>query len=554
MPETPEQVKRLIRRWERGQGAKAQWMTHWDDIARVQNPRREGFVTEQVEGSRRTDDLFDSSPQIAARGLANAVGGMIRPEGHQWIKLRVEDDRINQSEEAKDWLADREQRLFNAMYAPTARLRQATGEVDLDLVTLGTGLIYTGESRRRDSLLYQSLWIKDAVPLFNDEGQVDGMLIKRKLTTRDMIERFGGEQALSEALRQKLTGSERDITLDQKQDLLHAVVMRDEGRPDALLAKNLPFADYWIEFDTKHQLANGGFHEFPFAVPRWDTSSGEDFGRSPGMVALPDCDTAQAVSKTLLIAGQRAAAPPLAVPSDSTFNEYNTFPDGLIYYDPEAAAAVRGNPIFPLPSGANMPLTLEIQQNIRDTIFAAFFRNVLNLPIQGPQMTATEVIQRKEEFIREVGPVFGRLETDYTANYTERSFNILLRAGVMDPIPEILQGQNIVFVYESPVKRIRQQVEAAAAHMWVLELLEIAAVKPEALDLVDVDEYARFTAEANGLPRSLIPPRDAVDAIRQQRAQKEQQARQLMEYQSMAETTDKGASAITKLMPQQQGA
>jgi hypothetical protein len=482
---------------------------------------------------------------------------MIRPEGLAWIKLRPEDDRLDQMEEVQIWMADRQKRLFSQMYAPRARLRQATGEVDLDLVTLATGLLYTGESEKRNGLIYQSLWIKDAVMLFDDEGQLEGVLIKREFALRDMIRRFG-ENNLSERLRQKITqATHREEALDEKVSVLHAVVSREEGQAGSLLSKNLPWADYWCEFDAKHELKEGGFHEFPFCGPRWDTSSGEDYGRGPGFVALPDCDTAQAISETMLVAGQRAADPPLAVPDDGAFSEYNTFPGGLVYYSAEAAAAVRGNPFFPLTSGSNMPLTLEMQQDVRNNIFAAFFRNVLNLPIQGPQMTATEVIQRKEEFIREIGPVFGRLETDYTANYTERSFNILLRAGVMDPIPDVLRGQSVTFVYESPVKRIRQQVEAAAAHMWVLELIEIAQVKPEALDLVNVDEYARFTAEANGLPRELIPSRDTVAAIRQQRAEQQQTEQELLQAQSIADTANSGAGALkqlTQAVPGPQGA
>ena len=553
MPEAPEHVKSLLRRWEKSQLGKGQWMQHWDDVARVQNPRREGFVTTQTEGARRSDDLFDGSPQIAARGLANAIGGLVRPEGQEWIKMRAEDDKIDNTDEAKDWLAVQQRRLFNAIYHPPARFRQAVGEVDLDLVTLGTGVLFNGEGTRRDQLLFQSLWLRDVVPIFSEDGKVDGIFVKRRFSIRDMIRRFG-ENKLSERVRQKIKSQQRDTALDEKIDLLHAVVTREDSQPGALFATNLPYADYWIEIDAKHELQSGGFHEFPFAVPRWDTSSGEEYGRSPGMVALPDCDTAQAIGETLLVAGQRAADPPLAVPNDSAYNEYNTFPGGLLYYDIDAATAVRGNPFFPLPSGANMPLTLEMQQDVRSNIFAAFFRNVLNLPVQGPQMTATEVIQRKEEFIREIGPVFGRLETDYTAIYVERSFNILLRGGAFDPVPPILQGKNVTFVYESPVKRIRQQVEAAAAHIWALELIEIGQVRPEALDNINVDEYARFTAEAHGLPRELIVARSKLDQVRQDRADHQQAMTQLAAAPAIATAADKGASAFQKAAQMQQPA
>src|SRR3990167_7552906 len=136
----------------------------------------------------------------------------------------------------------------------------------------------------------------------------------------------------SEKVREAL-----DKTPDKKIKVLHAVLPRENFREDALFSRNLPFQDIWIEIEAKHELFEGGFHELPFIVPRWDTSSGEDMGRSPGMIALPDADTLQAMGETILIAGQRAADPPLAVPNDGSFDAINTFPGGLAYYDLETA-------------------------------------------------------------------------------------------------------------------------------------------------------------------------------------------------------------------------
>ena len=326
-------------------------------------------------------------------------------------------------------------------------------------------------------------------------------------------------------------------------------------------------ADTWIEVEQEHITHNGGFDDFPFIVPRWDTSSGEDYGRSPGMIGLPDSLTLQAIGETLLIAGQRAADPALAVPSDGIFSEYNTYPGGLLYYDPTTAGGK--NPFFEVGNGGNVPLTREMQQDIREQIFAAFFRNVLQLPVMGPQMTATEVIQRKEEFIREIGPVFGRLETDYTAPIVQLAFKILLRTGRLLPVPEQLQGQNIRFEYESPVKRVRQQIESQAAEMWLNGLVNYAGNtgEPEVLDVINIDKYARFGADAIGLPLDLLNSETEVEAKRDERkkqqeavAQQEAQAQQLENLkvagQGMAAAAQAsgiqgsaGAPAIEEAMP-----
>ena len=84
------------------------------------------------------------------------------------------------------------------------------------------------------------------------------------------------------------------------------------------------------------------------------------------------------------------------------------------------AQGIGGAPIGVLDTSRGLPVSRDIQRDTRELIEAAFFKNVFNLPVDGPEMTATEIVQRREEFIRAIGPVFGRLESDYTAPMVER--------------------------------------------------------------------------------------------------------------------------------------
>ena len=536
-----EGVDKLITRWRKLSGDKGQWHSHWDDLARVMLPRRMGFTSTVTEGERRTDDIYDGTPMQAARGLANAIGGMMRPSGTPEISIQAGDDALNSIGEVQDWLADSTTRQRDAFSNPKARYLQVAPEIDQDLVVFGTAVEYIGESKNSRNLLFQSLHLKDATPFFSEEGEVEGLFHKRSMSVRQLAERYG-EKALSDSTRQILKDNP-----DKKIDCLHAVVPRKEHKVGAMLARNLPIADLWIEIETKHLIFTGGFHEFPFIVPRWETSSGEDYGRSPGMIALPDSDTAQAMGETILIAGQRAADPPLFAPNDGSFDAVNTFPGGISYYDVETATSMRGNPFFPLESGTNLPVTRDMQLDTRQQIFAAFYRNVLNLPVAGPQMTATEIIQRKEEFIREIGPMYGRYDTEKTAPETERAFMVMLRAGGFAPIPLALQGKNVVFEYDSPVKRIRKQIEAAAARQWAAGIIELGEIKPDALDLINEDELGRFEAEALVVPHKIVNSRETVAAIREARLAAQQQQQEAAAAAMAADVAKTGAEAASKL-------
>lgn len=534
-------IENVISAWRKSTSDKGQWMNHWDDLSRTMTTRRQGFVTTTVDGSRRVDDIFDGTPMQAARGLANAIGGFMRPKGVPEVKIKTDDDALNDSDEAQDWLSDSDERLKNAFATPKSQFIQASGEKDLDLVVLGTACMFIGETLNKDSLLFRTISLKDATPFFSEDGVPTGIFIKRRFTVRQMETRFGIEK-LSQNTREKVK-----LSPEMKIDVLHAILPRSESKRNPVFSRNFPIADIWIELEAKHKLQTSGFHEFPFIVPRWDTSSGEDYGRSPGMIALPAADTLQTMGETILISGQRQADPPLAVPNDGTFNVLNTFPGGLSFYDPETAAAVRGNPFFPIESSSNLSISRDMQQDTRQQVFNAFFKNILNLPIAGPQMTAFEVNERKQEFMREIGPVFGRLEADDTSPTVERGFMIMLRANAFLPIPEILQGQNIRFEYDSPIKRIRQQIEATAARLWSEEMIVLGQTNPEAIDLINVDELGRFSAEAAQIPRKIINGKDKVSEIRQARQQAAEQQAQMQQIAEGIDLANNGAEAANKI-------
>src|SRR3546814_17982240 len=109
----------------------------------------------------------------------------------------------------------------------------------------------------------------------------------------------------------------------------------------------------WSSDVCSSDLQVSGYHQMPYICPRWDTSSGEDYGRSPGMVALPDANTAQAIGETMLVAGQRAADPPILVPSDAFIDAPNTFPGGLGRYEADPIRDLGFHPFQVLDVGRN---------------------------------------------------------------------------------------------------------------------------------------------------------------------------------------------------------
>ena len=539
-------IAKILRLYDELKENKADFESHLQDIASVMLPRRGGFAgTADPQGNRLNDEIIDATPQQAARGLASAMGTMMRPEGQKWFFIRAEDTRLNEDDEARGWFEESENRMRSRAFEnPKSRFRQTAGDADLDLVTFGTAAMFIGERRDIRGMLYQSLGLKNIYIVTDENGNVDGLIRRHMLNPRQAIQFFGAG---------KVAKSIKDLEAQGKHngkiEHIHVVMPRTE-RGLGGFATDLPYMSIWIEVMGKEQLTESGFHEFPFVIPRFDTTTGEDWGRGPGMIALPDANMLQAVGETLIIGGQKMVEPPIFAPDDGTFNASNTFPGGITYYDAELAKELGRIPIEAMNVKADIKMGMELRLDIREQVKNAFYKNVLNLPVDGPEMTATEVVKRDQEFLREMGGLFGRLESDYIAPIVERTFNVMLRAGAFPEIPEVLQGQNVRFEYESPLKKVRQQIEAAAARNWKEDLLTLAITggRPEVLDVLDVDAYARFQADANSVPFRLQRSQEAIAALRQQRAEAQQAQMELAAMESMAQSEEKGTKAMKNLM------
>jgi len=213
-------------------------------------------------------------------------------------------------------------------------------------------------------------------------------------------------------------------------------------------------------------------------------------------------------------------------------------PGGVAYYD---AKAVRNlgisDPFRQMDSKANIPWGLNAQTAAREQIQVLFFKNILNLPLAGPQMTATEILERREQFVREIGAVFGRLESDYTGPMVERAFNLMLRSGALgdeQTIPEAIQRGGVNFRFASPIEKAKRQIEEATVGEGIQKILEIGQIQPSVMNRVNWDEVGKFIAESGDFPPQLTLDDKEVAALNQQQAQQQQEQQSLQAVQQVA--------------------
>ena len=510
-------TKTIMARFDRLKTGRQNWETHWQEVADYMQPRKADVTRTRSRGDKRTELIFDSSPIQAVELLAASLHGMLTNPSTPWFSLRYKDQGLDADDEAKLWLEGVTDTMYTAFNR--SNFQQEIFELYHDLITFGTAAMFIEEDQD-DLLKFSTRHINEIYITENDKGRIDTVYRKFKITLRAAFQQFG--ENLSEEARNKVKKDPFDEI-----DILHAVYPRQDFDPTKKDKKNMEFESTYVEYKNGNELSVGGFMEFPFVVPRYLKASHEIYGRSPAMTALPDVKMLNEMSKTTIKAAQKQVDPPLLVPDDGFLLPVRTVPGGLNFY----RSGTRDR-IEPLNIGANNPLGLNMEEQRRTAIRNVFYVDQLLLQ-QGPQMTATEVIQRNEEKMRLLGPVLGRLQSELLKPMIDRCFAILLRNNQFAPAPEFLSGQDIEIEYVSPLAKAQKGTELSSITRAIEILGSLANVAP-VFDYINFDSLVKHIADLVGVPQKVLKLQSQVNAERQQAAQQQEQMAQMQQLQQVA--------------------
>jgi hypothetical protein len=501
-----------------------QWMTLWQELADLFLPNRGDFTRQRVPGDERSDTLWDTGPQLAARGLTSAIATMLRPPGKQWFKAKAKRAHLNNVEAVRLWLYEVTQITYEALYDPRVNADKTLSEVDADLVVFGTGIGRIDFDKAKKHLVIRSASLASTVLFAGKDGNPIGVASFSQPTLRQIVDEFG-EDKLTEKMREDYNRAEPN--LDRTYEIVHIVLPNADWQAMGGKTSRFPYASMWISVGCKALIDEKGFYDFPYFCPRWDTLTGEVYGRSPAMVALPDSRIVHAMSKTFLEAGEFALRRPTWSYADMIQGELQLFPGGHTVIDMSGFQG-SGSPINTIEIGAFPDKIFEVYQTKQEQVAAAFFRDILELPgARDADMTATEINARLDQFLRQAAPIFSRVEHTYNAPLVNRAFNVLMREGMYPDPPEEMWEEDVEFEYESPIKVAREKAEA----MKVIEGLQMVLPLAEAqakltggpadiLDNLDFDVAVRVILAKADIPQKIMRPIEQMMADREQRQKK----------------------------------
>ena len=526
-------TKKLLSRFERLSGQRQNWETHWQEVADYMMPRKADVTKTRSKGDKRTELIFDSSPLQAVELLSASLHGMLTNPSTPWFSLRFKNSEMDNEDEAKEWLESATDVMYTAFNR--SNFQQEIFELYHDLITFGTAAMFIEEDDD-DLLKFSTRHINEIYIAEDSKGRIDTVYRRFKISARAAIQRFGNKVSTKVT-----TVANKDPY--EEIDIVHAVYPRSDFDITKQDSSNMPFESVYMEYGSGDELSVSGFREFPFVVPRYLKASHEIYGRSPAMTALPDVKMLNEMSKTTIKAAQKQVDPPLLVPDDGFILPVRTVPGGLNFY----RAGTRDR-IEPFNIGANSPLGLNMEEQRRNAIRNAFYVNQLMMQ-QGPQMTATEVIQRNEEKMRLLGPVLGRLQSELLKPLIDRAFNILLRKNQFRDAPDFLSGQDIEIEYVSPLAKAQKSTELQSI-MRAIEIMGSLANVAPVFDHVNMDNLVRHLADIVGVPQKILKPRSQLNAERQQKQQQQEQMAQMQQLQQVADAGGKIAP-LAKALPEE---
>jgi hypothetical protein len=190
--------------------------------------------------------------------------------------------------------------------------------------------------------------------------------------------------------------------------------------------------------------------------------------------------------------------------------------------------------VRPMQNGTQWQVSQIKSSELVSSIRRAFFNDQLQLH-EGPNMTATEVRARMELMQQILGPVVGRLQSEFLNPLIQRVFMLMFRAGMFQQPPQsLLDGGNKLDVeYVSPLARAQKMEEVFAVERWIGQLAQMAQINPIVIDVVDFENIGRMMAKRLGVPAEAIKSMEQMQELKIQR-QREQQAQEQQMAQMMA--------------------
>lgn len=508
----------VIRRLEQLDTRRAQWLDLWQDVSDYVLPNRGDFPNEPNSltiGERRTLRIFDSTAVWANEQFAAGFTSFVVSPTEQWFDLSTGDQELDELPDVRRWLQEVREVITSIFNAPQSNFYSSMHELALDIGGFGTANMMIESRNTGFPVRYSTYPLAECRISEGPDGKVDTLYRVYRQSGKQLLDKYGKEKLPEKAIEKM--AKDPFCTFE----VVHAIeprVLRDPMKEDKF---NMAISSMKVLKDYKHLLEESGYNEFPVASSRWVLVSGEEYGRSPALNAMPDIKMTNAMQETVLKGAQKRVDPPLQMPDEGFLMPIKMNPAALNFYD--AGGLGKDERITPILTGSDPGLGLDIIDSRREHIMRTFFVDLMQLQ-KDVEMTATEVLQRREDRMRLMAPMVTRFQHETLDTIISRTFNIALRKGLISDPPAEIEGVEIRYV--SQVARAQKATRLFEFQRFLESMAAVAQFKPEVLDKLNGDGAFEFAHKLLDAPMEIMLPEEQVNALRRSREQQESAAQQ----------------------------
>lgn len=504
------EISKIIDRFARLRSDRSALETIWKDCYDYTFPLRgSGLMGNNLTADQAKDkvaDLITTEGTRGVRDIASIIVGGMTPANARWFDLVV-DDATNEEKAA---LKEAAEIIFKKIHE--SNYDSEAVESMLDNVIAGQSATYIDANKDFTELCFKQWNLSDViVASTRTDGVIDTVYHSYTLTAEQAVVEFG--DTVSEKIKE-----DAKTQPGSKYKFIHYIAPRTRYIEGSTTNKNLPFLSYHIDVDNKQLLRESGYHEFPVCCPRWQKQKNSDYGIGLAYDALPAIKELNEIKRLEKIGLGIAAAGMYVAQDDGILN-----PSMLTIGGGEIIIAASTTNIAPLGSASDFNVTFSHEERLKDEIRAILMADQLP-PIDSGVRTATEFHVRLQYLRQLLGPVFGRLNSEWLQVLVLRCFGIALRNEWIR-LPESLSNRPYCIKYISPLAQAQRESEIAILERFVAQVGGVMQVNTQVIDNVDTDALIRAMADNQNINNIMRNEKD-VQKIREERAKAQEEQRQ----------------------------
>jgi len=541
-----EKVQRYARQIEALIDERKPWLQDCKEIAQYILPHR-GIFTESGEKPNTSNTRFSKSIDRTATKsvqlLAYGIRGGLTSPSRRWFRLSLQDKDMAEFGPFRSWLQLCEDKIYAAFNR--SNFYQSVTNIYEEEAGFGTGCLFLAED---DSKLirFRPMTCGEYMVITDHTGAVVGFARVYYMQAQQIASQFG-EAKLTQQIKNCL---EKNGNRYEWFQVAHIVQPRKKRDTTKIDAPNKRWESvYFLYKGERKILRESGFDEQPVMIPRWDVCALRGYGYGPALNALGITKVLQEMQKGDVKAIHMENNPPMRIPAKFK-DRINLRPGGHNYIDSNEKDAV--GRLF--DNHYDIQKTAIKIEDIRAQIESMMFVDVFQMLNQHPDMTATEVIERKQEKLLLLGPMIDRQFIELLDPVISRTFGIMFRGGLLPPPPEEIQGLPMKIEYVSPLAQAQKLLDMQSINTVLSTASGMAEFWPEALDKIDSDAVIDETVELTGATPTIARSADDVQALRKQRAEQQAKMQQMEEEMASTEAAKNlsqadmdGNNALTKL-------